>query len=86
MPTTETAQFAELAPRLEGELLLDDVSRAVYATAACLYRIEPLAVVLPRSEADVVTTVRFCRERRIPVIARGGARRGFPYPAWSRRE
>ena len=72
MNQTETSQLAELAPRLEGELLLDDLSRAVYATAACMYRIEPLGIVLPRHANDVISTVRFCRERGLPIIARGG--------------
>ena len=72
MKQVNVSQLLELGPKLEGELLLDDVSRAVYSTAACMYRIEPLGVVLARHENDVVETVRFCRERGIPITARGG--------------
>jgi len=72
MTTTKSYSLADLAGRLDGDLLTDDVSRLVYASAACLYRIEPVGVVLPRNIDDVVETVRFCRENRLPVIPRGG--------------
>jgi len=72
MTTTKASPLADLVGRLDGEVLTDDVSRLVYASAACLYRIEPVGVVLPKNIDDVVKTVRFCRENSLPVIARGG--------------
>jgi len=72
MTTSAASPLCDLTGRLEGEVLTDDVSRAVYATAACLYRIEPLGVVLPKTTEDVARTVRFCRERGLPVVPRGG--------------
>jgi len=72
MKTAAPAELAELAGAISGEVLTDDVSRAIYASAACLYRIEPLGVVLPKNTADVVETVRHCRKHRLPVIPRGG--------------
>ena len=66
------SDLPDLGKRIEGDLLLDGVSRAVYSAAACIYRIEPLGVVLPRHAGDVAETVAFCRERGLPVIARGG--------------
>ena len=70
--TTRTSPLSDLSGRLAGDVFTDDVSRTVYASAACLYRIEPLGVIHPKNAEDVVQTVRFCRERGLPVIARGG--------------
>ena len=50
----------------------DRFSRAMNATDASVYQILPAAVVRPREAADVVETVRFCRERDISITARGG--------------
>lgn len=56
---------------LEGELLLDELSRALYATDASLFRVVPAAVVRPRHEGDVRAVVRYAAEHLIPVTARG---------------
>ncbi len=61
----------ELAPRLDGGISTDPVMRALYSTAACIYRVVPLGVAFPRSREDVAAIVDFCRERGIPVTARG---------------
>ena len=47
-------------------------ARALYATDASNYRQVPLGLVFPRSRAEVVETVRICREHDAPVLARGG--------------
>ena len=72
MQTDHSSHLWELDKLIEGDVLTDDVSRAVYATAACCYRLEPLAVVLPRHTEDVIRTVWFCKEHSLPIIARGG--------------
>lgn len=61
-----------LSSRLEGEVRFDRVSRALYSTDASIYQIIPLGVVIPRTEADVVTTIEICREYGVPITARGG--------------
>src|SRR5581483_7860699 len=48
------------------------LSRALYSTDASVYQIVPLLVVLPRSEADIVATVRACSRFQVPLTARGG--------------
>ena len=63
--------------RLRGEVLADRFSRAMYATDASVYQILPAAVVRPRNAADVVQTVRFCRDngdrlKSLRVWDRGG--------------
>ena len=72
MKTAAPAALAQLDSIISGDVLTDDVSRAVYASAACIYRIEPLGVVLPKDVQDVVETVRHCREHHLPIIPRGG--------------
>jgi len=54
-----------------GELLFDELSRALYSTDASIFQIEPLGVVAPRDEEDVQAVVRYAAEHRIPLIARG---------------
>src|SRR5260370_27041076 len=46
--------------------------RALYSTDASVYQIMPLGVVLPRTEADIVATVRTCARFGISLTARGG--------------
>jgi FAD/FMN-containing dehydrogenase len=59
-------------PRLDGELLVDEESRAAAADdfGHDVSR-RPRAVLRPGSVRDVQRMVRYCRDRRIPVAARG---------------
>ena len=61
----------DLAPLIDGDIRTDSVTRALYSTAACIYRVVPRGVVFPRSRADVAAVLRFCSQRRLPVTARG---------------
>lgn len=54
-----------------GEVLDDPVSREVYATSACLYRIVPTAVVRPASPEEIAPILAYAAERGLPVTARG---------------
>ena len=67
---TETIERA-LRDRIRGDLLTDRFSLTAYGTAACIYRILPLAVVVPKDAADVVTAVKTAAELGVPVIPRG---------------
>ena len=64
--------FEALSKQIEGDLLDSDLSRSLYSSGASLYRIKPQAIVQPRSTNDLVATIRFAREHRIPITARGG--------------
>jgi len=68
--TPETVGRA-LRGRIAGDILTDRFSRAAYATAACIYRIMPLAVVVPKNAADVVAVVKAAGDLGVPVIPRG---------------
>jgi FAD/FMN-containing dehydrogenase/Fe-S oxidoreductase len=61
----------DLAGLLEGELLLDELSRSLYATDASPFEVLPLGVLRPKHESDVQTVVRYAAEHAIPLIARG---------------
>jgi FAD/FMN-containing dehydrogenase len=56
---------------LEGELLFEPLERAPYSLDASLYEIDPVGVVVPRTEDDVINAVRYAGENKIPVHARG---------------
>ncbi len=56
----------------QGTLITDEVGlRAFETDAFTAYRAAPLAVVLPRTTAEVSRVLKFCGENRIRVIARG---------------
>ena len=65
------ADLAALARRLEGQLLVDDAARRIYATDASEYQERPLAVALPASEDDVRELVRFAAATGTPLVPRG---------------
>ncbi|HVS39480.1 MAG TPA: FAD-binding protein, partial [Gemmataceae bacterium] len=56
---------------VKGELLFDDLSRALYSTDASLFEIEPLGVVVPRDEDDLRALVRYAGENQATLTARG---------------
>jgi FAD/FMN-containing dehydrogenase/Fe-S oxidoreductase len=65
-----TPALNELAARLAGELHWDTTLRRVYATDASEYQELPVAVALPRAEADLRELLAFAREHRLGLITR----------------
>ena len=61
----------DLRGLVAGEVRCDDVFLQLYASDASLYQIKPLGIIRPRSMADVAATLRYARENRIPIHARG---------------
>ncbi len=59
--------FSELAGM---ELQADEISRALYATDASIYRERPLGVVFPKSVEEVQRLVAFAERQQIPLIPR----------------
>jgi FAD/FMN-containing dehydrogenase/Fe-S oxidoreductase len=67
--------FTSLQAQLRGELYFDESSehravRMAYATDASVYQELPIAVALPREEADLLKLVAFCRDAELPMIPR----------------
>ena len=67
----DPALAARLRRAVEGEVLFDAPSRGRYATDASIYQVEPLGVVVPRTQADVLATLEVAREQGVPVLPRG---------------
>ena len=63
----------DLQAAVRGSVRGDAMSRALYATDASIYQIEPLAMVAPLNEADVVATLAVARKHSAAITARGGA-------------
>ncbi len=64
------ADITALAARLECDRLIDGLSRTAYSTDASEYQERPLAVALPKSEADVAELVRFAAATGTGLIPR----------------
>jgi FAD/FMN-containing dehydrogenase/Fe-S oxidoreductase len=65
-----SADLAGLAARLSGELHFDAMMRTLYATDASEYQEMPLAVALPRTEADVRELIAFANRHHLGLIPR----------------
>ncbi|MBQ0953531.1 FAD-binding and (Fe-S)-binding domain-containing protein [Streptomyces sp. RK76] len=63
---------AALRRDVRGEVGFDTTSRALTTMDASNYRRVPLGVVAPRDADDVAAVLEVCRERGVPVVARGG--------------
>ena len=61
----------DLASCIRGDVRGTHVDRAMYAVDGSLYEVEPLLVVAPRDEDDVVAVVDYAKEHGLPLLARG---------------
>jgi FAD/FMN-containing dehydrogenase/Fe-S oxidoreductase len=68
----DSALAARLRREVRGEVLFDAASRGRYSTDASIYQIEPVGVVVPRTEEDALTAFRIAIEEGVPVLPRGG--------------
>ncbi|TBN00454.1 FAD-binding oxidoreductase [Hyunsoonleella flava] len=59
-----------LKSELSGELLFDDLIKAIYATDASVYRMLPLAVAFPKNEGDIKKLVLFAKKHKTSLIPR----------------
>jgi len=78
------ALAADLRRNTQGEVLFDAASRGRYSTDASIYQIEPVGVLVPKSEDDVAAALAIaaahrCRCWRAAAAPRSAARR------WARR-
>jgi FAD/FMN-containing dehydrogenase/Fe-S oxidoreductase len=61
----------DLRGLVKGDVRCDDVFLQLYASDASIFEIRPLAVVRPRSLADVVAVTRYAGENKLAIHARG---------------
>ena len=65
------ALLEELRRDVTGEVRSDKMTRVLYSTDASIYQIEPIGVVIPRNEEDVVAVVEGANRYGVPVLPRG---------------
>src|SRR5512143_1373849 len=61
----------ELRKHFTGDIRNDEASRILYSTDASIYQIEPLGVVLPRTQDDLQSCMELAAKYRLPVVPRG---------------
>ena len=59
-----------LSKDLAGELLFDDLIKALYAVDASPYRELPLAVAFPKDKEDVIKLINFAFKNKVSIIPR----------------
>lgn len=64
------AKLQQLSEQLEGDLFLDNTIRTLYATDASAYREMPLAVAIPKTNADIVKLIDFTKQNKTSLIPR----------------
>ena len=62
----------ELKRDVAGEVRFDKMTRLLYSTDASIYQIEPIGVVIPRSDEDVEAVIETADRHGVPVLPRGG--------------
>ena len=71
-PRAANPLAVRLKREIEGEVLFDAYSRGRYSTDASIYQIEPIGVVIPKTEADAEIALQIAREESVAVLPRGG--------------
>ncbi len=72
VPSDTRALVEDLRRDVSGEVRFDKMTRVLYSTDASMYQIEPIGVVIPRSDEDVVAVVETANRHGVPVLPRGG--------------
>src|SRR6266446_4586839 len=67
----DSALAARLRREIEGEVLFDPASRGRYSTDASIYQIDPVGVVVPKTEQDAKLALQIAVEEGVPVLPRG---------------
>jgi FAD/FMN-containing dehydrogenase/Fe-S oxidoreductase len=71
-PSLERSRLAQRLRRvLRGQVRFDAFSRGRYATDASIYQVEPVGVVVPADEEDVLATIDLARETGTAILPRG---------------
>ena len=64
-PRAANPLAVRLKREIEGEVLFDAYSRGRYSTDASIYQIEPIGVVIPKTEADAEIALQIAREESV---------------------
>jgi FAD/FMN-containing dehydrogenase len=67
----DSALAQRLRKEVDGEVLFDAASRGRYSTDASIYQVEPIGVVVPRTEEAARSAIAVAVDAGIPVLPRG---------------
>jgi FAD/FMN-containing dehydrogenase/Fe-S oxidoreductase len=67
----ESGLAQRLRREVEGEVLFDRASRGRYSTDASIYQVEPVGVVVPKTEAAALGAMEIALAAGVPVLPRG---------------
>src|SRR3972149_3138458 len=67
----ESSLAARLRREVDGEVLFDAASRGRYSTDASIYQIEPIGVVVPRTEEAACVALQIAADEGVPILPRG---------------
>src|SRR5438309_10353909 len=67
----DSSLAARLRKEIEGEVMFDAASRGRYSTDASIYQVEPLGVVVPRTEEAARTALAIALEAVMPMLPLG---------------
>ncbi|HWA13814.1 MAG TPA: FAD-binding and (Fe-S)-binding domain-containing protein, partial [Burkholderiales bacterium] len=68
---SRSALAQRLRKEIDGEVLFDAFSRGRYSTDASIYQVDPVGVVVPRSDEAARIAIRIAAEEGIPILPRG---------------
>ena len=71
-PIGDSALAGRLDRAIEGEVMFDPSSRGRYSTDASHYQIEPIGVVVPKTDRDIVRVIEIAADEGVPILPRGG--------------
>src|SRR5437868_12639343 len=67
----DSALARRLKSAVDGEVLFDAASRGRYSTDASIYQVEPIGIVVPRSEEAARAAIAIALEAGVPLLPRG---------------
>ncbi len=70
--TGDSRLAARLKRETEGDVFFDAASRGRYSTDASIYQIEPVGVIVPKTERDAQIAMQIALDEGVPVLSRGG--------------
>ncbi|CAN5713180.1 FAD-binding and (Fe-S)-binding domain-containing protein [soil metagenome] len=62
----------DLAKLISGPVKFRDHDRRLYSTDASIFQVEPIGVVVPANVDEAAAVLKYCADRRVPVLPRGG--------------
>jgi FAD/FMN-containing dehydrogenase/Fe-S oxidoreductase len=71
LPAERSSLAARLRKELDAEVMFDAASRGRYSTDASIYQVEPIGIVVPRTEEAARSAISIALEEGIPILPRG---------------